>query len=59
MQIGAWYNSVDETLQSVGLPLNRKDGEGGSLMWQTTGKKSHEPVGSGSHPMAYCMATIG
>jgi uncharacterized protein (DUF849 family) len=55
MKIGVWYNTVDETLQSLGLPPNRKDGEPGFLTWQTTGRKSHEPAGSDSHPMAYCM----
>jgi len=26
-KLGVWYNSVDETLDALGLPPNRKDGQ--------------------------------
>jgi len=55
MQVGTWYNSVDETLLKLGLPPNRKEGEPGFLVWKTTGKKGLNAEASDSHPMAYCM----
>ena len=55
MQIGTWYDSIDETLLKLGLPPNRKDGEPGFLVWPTTGKKGLDAEASDSHPMAYCM----
>ena len=55
MKIGVWYNSVEETLSSLGLPPNRKEGEPGFLTWDTTGKKGLAATASDSHPMAYCM----
>jgi hypothetical protein len=39
MQVGTWYNSVDETLPKLGLPPNRAEGQPGFLVWKTTGKK--------------------
>ena len=55
MKIGVWYDSVDETLQNLGLPPNRAGGERGFMVWETDGKKSVAHVMSDSHPMAYCM----
>ncbi len=55
MQVGTWYNSIDETLLKLGLPPNRKEGEPGFLVWKTTGKKGVGAEASDSHPMAYCM----
>jgi hypothetical protein len=39
MRIGVWYNSIEETPRSLGLPPNRKEGEPGFLVWETDGKK--------------------
>lgn len=55
MKIGTWYKSADETLQHLGLPPNRKEGEPGFLTWETTGKRGLDVAGSDSHPMAYCL----
>jgi hypothetical protein len=55
MKIGVWYNSIEETLATLGLPPNRKEGESGFLTWDTTGKKGLTATASDSHPMAYCM----
>lgn len=57
MKIGTWYDSVDETLQNLGLPPNRTDGKPGFVVWDTDGKKGSGPVGGDSHPMAYCMVS--
>lgn len=62
MKVGVWYNSVDETLQNLGLPPNRKQGEPGFMVWETDGKKRLTETMSDSHPMAYCMVppeTVG
>ena len=40
MKIGVTYNSVEETLQNLGLPPNRAGGERGFMVWETDGKKS-------------------
>jgi uncharacterized protein (DUF849 family) len=55
MKIGVWYDSVDETLQNLGMPPNREGGEPGFMVWDTDGKKSVTEQMSDSHPMAYCM----
>ena len=55
MKIGVTYNSVEETLQNLGLPPNRAGGERGFMVWETDGKQSVAQQMSDSHPMAYCM----
>ena len=55
MKIGVWYDSVDETLQNLGMAPNRGDDDRGFMVWETDGKKSVEHAMSDSHPMAYCM----
>ncbi|MFO1104675.1 MAG: 3-keto-5-aminohexanoate cleavage protein [Amaricoccus sp.] len=55
MKVGVWYDSVEETLQNLGLPPQRNDGHPGFLVWETDGKKVNAKTGSDSHPMAYCM----
>jgi hypothetical protein len=55
LKVGVWYDSVEETLQKIGLPPNRRDGEKGFLVWDTDGRKSVAKVAGDSHPMAYCM----
>ena len=57
MKIGTWYDSVEETLQNLGLPPNRTDGQPGFLVMDTDGKKGSGPKGGDSHPMAYCMVS--
>jgi hypothetical protein len=57
MKIGTWYDSVEETLQTLGLPPNRKDGQPGFIVWETDGKKGSAKTGGDSHPMAYCMVS--
>jgi uncharacterized protein (DUF849 family) len=59
MKVGVSYDSVDETLQNLGLPPNRKSGEPGFMVWETDGKKSVAETMSDSHPMAYCMVPPG
>ena len=39
----------------LGLPPNRKEGEPGFLVWETTGKRGLAAAASDSHPMAYCL----
>ena len=55
MKVGVWYDSPEETLQNLGMPPNRKQGEPGFMVWPTEGKKSVAETMSDSHPMAYCM----
>jgi uncharacterized protein (DUF849 family) len=55
MKIGTWYKTPDETLHTLGLPPNRKEGEPGFLTWDTSAKKKEAITASDSHPMAYCM----
>lgn len=57
MKVGVWYDSVEETLQNIGLPPNRRDGEKGFMVWDTDGRKAVAKVAGDSHPMAYCMVT--
>lgn len=59
MKIGVWYDSVEETLQHLGMPPNREGGERGFMVWETDGKKSVQHAMSDSHPMAYCMVPPG
>jgi uncharacterized protein (DUF849 family) len=55
MKIGVWYNSVEETLKSLGMPPNREGGARGFMVWETDGRKGVQESMSDSHPMAYCM----
>jgi uncharacterized protein (DUF849 family) len=57
MKVGVWYDSVEETLQQLGLPPNRRDGQTGFLVWDTDGRKGVAKTGGDSHPMAYCMVS--
>jgi hypothetical protein len=57
MKVGVWYKRVEETLQNLGLPTNRKEGEPGFLVWETDGKERLAETMSDSHPMAYCMVS--
>jgi hypothetical protein len=59
MKIGVTYSSIEETLQNLGLPPNRKGEEPGFLVWETDGKKKIVETTSDSHAMAYCMVPPG
>lgn len=59
MKVGVWYDTIEETLQHLGLPPNRRDGEHGFLVWDTDGRKTIAKTGGDSHPMAYCMVPPG
>jgi hypothetical protein len=37
LKIGTWYNTVEETLFSLGLPPNRTEGQRGFLVYDTDG----------------------
>lgn len=50
LKIGTWYDSVEETLQNLGLPPNRKDGQLGFLVRNTDGTR--KPPLYGEHPIA-------
>ncbi len=53
LKIGVWYDSVEETLFNLGLPPNRKKGQEGFLLYETTGKiPATRPSGSDGHPLA-------
>ena len=55
MKIGVWYNSVEETLQNLGMPPNRGGDERGFMVWETDGKKSvqHADVRFASHGLLH------
>ncbi|MGA7223918.1 MAG: 3-keto-5-aminohexanoate cleavage protein, partial [Candidatus Acidiferrales bacterium] len=55
MKVGVWYNSVDETLQALGMPPNPVDYNAGLQRWETDGKLRTGVVGSDSHPVAACL----
>ena len=38
MKVGVWYNTVEETLFSLGLPPNRPEGYKGFLTYDTDGR---------------------
>jgi uncharacterized protein (DUF849 family) len=50
MKVGVWYESVEETLFNLGLPPNRKQGQKGSLAYETDGRlsKATAPTSSAS-----------
>jgi len=56
MRVGVWYNSVDETLQALGMPPNPVDYNVGLQRWETDGRLRAGVVGSDSHPVAACLA---
>ena len=55
MKVGTWYNSVDETLQNLGMPPNPTEFNPGFLTWPTDGKIKPPVIGGDSHPIAACM----
>src|SRR5271170_1297665 len=55
MKIGVTYNSIEETLQALGMPPNPVDYNVGLQKWETDGKLKRGVVGSDSHPIAACL----
>jgi uncharacterized protein (DUF849 family) len=55
MKVGVTYNSVEETLQALGMPPNPVDYHVGLQLWETDGKLRTGVVGSDSHPIAACL----
>ncbi len=55
MKVGVWYNSVDETLNALGMPPNPVDYNVGLQRWETDGKLKTGVIGSDSHPVAACL----
>ena len=51
MKIGVWYDSVDETLQNLGMPPNREGGAKGFTVFETDGKKRTDQPAGDSHPI--------
>jgi uncharacterized protein (DUF849 family) len=51
MKIGVTYNSVDETLQNLGMPPNRVGGQKGFTVFETDGKKRTDAPAGDSHPI--------
>ena len=59
MKVGVWYNSVEETLQNLGLPPNPTQYNPGFLVWETDGKMKtawSEATRTRS-PTAWCRRT--
>lgn len=52
LRLGVWYNSVEETLEPLGLPPNRKDGQLGFIVKETDGKVRAATAGSDGHALA-------
>src|SRR5687767_7698264 len=51
MKIGVWYNSIDETLQNLGMPPNREGDKKGFTVFETDGKKRADQLAGDSHPI--------
>jgi len=51
-KLGVWYNSAEETLDALGLPPNRKDGQLGFVVKETDGKLRGATAGSDGHALA-------
>jgi uncharacterized protein (DUF849 family) len=50
-KIGVWYDSIDETLQNLGMPPNRAGGVKGFTVFETDGKKRADQPAGDSHPI--------
>jgi hypothetical protein len=53
LKLGVTYNSVEETLQNLGLPPNRQAGQTGFIGYPATDGKlrAPQPSGSDGHPL--------
>lgn len=52
LRLGVWYDSVEETLNALDLPPNRKDGQLGFIIKDTDGKLRTATAGSDGHALA-------
>lgn len=52
LKLGVWYNSVEETLEALGLPPNRRDSQLGLIVKNTDGKLMAPIAGSDGHALA-------
>lgn len=52
LKLGVWYNSVEETLNALGLPPNRKDGQLGFIVKETDARRRAAAAGSDDHALA-------
>ena len=59
MKIGVWYNSVEETLQNLGMPPNPTDDDRGFMVWETDGKENRRRSAAIRipWPIAWCHQT--
>ena len=55
-KIGVWYDSIDETLQNLGMPPNREGGVKGFTVFETDGKKRVDQPAGDSHPFPQPVA---
>ena len=55
-KIGVWYDSIDETLQNLGMPPNRAGGAKGFTVFETDGKKRADQPAGDSHPFPQLTA---
>ena len=55
MKIGVSYNSVEETLQNLGMPPNREGDGNGFMVWETDGKKTLPSRDVRFAPDAHCV----
>ena len=57
-KIGVWYDSIDETLQNLGMPPNREGAVKGFTVFETDGKKrTDQPAGDSPHPIPHLAAS--
>jgi hypothetical protein len=59
MKIGVWYDSVEETLQNLGMPPNREGAKKGFTVFETDGKKRADLPAGDSHPFPQVAAAAG
>jgi uncharacterized protein (DUF849 family) len=57
LKLGVWYASVEETLDALGLPPNRKDDQLGFVVKDTDARLRAATVGSDGHALAGEIAT--
>jgi uncharacterized protein (DUF849 family) len=56
LKIGVTYDTVEQTLFSLGLPPNRESGQTGFLTYETDGKIREQVKASDGHPLAGAIA---
>jgi hypothetical protein len=57
-KIGVWYDSIDETLQNLGMPPNRDGGAKGFTVFETDGRKRPDQPAGDSHPIPQSAAAV-